>query len=204
MNTTKKSVKKVPSKTSVKKKTVVRNNKSKKTPKTITLKKFFLIVVILCSIEFILFYIANAYFTRNSSVKEFIVSDKDYLYEKAIEYVNNNYYDGVESVGDVVKMGVTESNNGDYNYVYLWVVPNTYYVKTETNTSKSDATLYKVVFKDYAIVNCIVPKDSVYVNFSNEELHEFCPNDVVYRAIKKYGSVSPSSFVTSFKLGFDL
>ncbi len=139
------------------------NKKSKKT------------IAILC-IGFIL--ILGALFYYNEKTKVNLVTDSDYLYDKALEYIRN---DEIKTNPDSNKKdfnafytyyGFGIEEKGDYKYAYMWIVSYSYYIEKEGYLESSLANFNpcKVTFKDDEVVKVKYPKSGKFYESSVIEM----------------------------------
>ena len=94
-------------------------------------KKIFLIIIGVVVLLLIGYYIFNLFLDRTN-----FVTDYDYLYDVAVDYlkVNNSddYYKNNEDYQLLIsydKFGISQDEN--YKYAYMWILKESYYVKNE-------------------------------------------------------------------------
>lgn len=127
------------------------------------------IIIIVCTIYYNLFYKIN------------LITDSDYLYNYAIEYLKrenlnndtnanekdyNNFY-------SYHKFGIEKKN--DYKYVYMWVFSQSNYIEKEEygsalTTGYVKSLPYKITFKDNKVIKVENPKsEKTIINFIKKE-----------------------------------
>ena len=118
--------------------------------------------------------------------KEVYITNSDYLYEKAIEYLyeTDDYsfkdQEQYKLFIDYKGFGITEDE--EYKYVYMWVLKQSYYVKNNKIISGPGSSMpYKFRYdKDDILMDFETPKDgSEYV----KSIKKMYPDDIEQNAI---------------------
>lgn len=165
--------------------------------------KLFLVFIPIIMIGFITLFMLNKnqFFQSIVRDKETIVSDKDYLYEKGVNYLKNKYHDlntrkeqkDYNVLISYQKFGITKDK--DYYYAYMWVLSESYFVKNdELFQGRSNSSLYKISFSNDEVVGYDMPgngkssENSEYSVMSKEydfadSLKTLCLNKEVYNNI---------------------
>lgn len=128
-------------------------------------------IILICLVTILLIIVIVLSLNRNK--KEYYITDNEYLYDVAINYLreeeyqsnnpdseNDNYhfffaYDG---------LGITEDR--EYKYAYMWILGESYYIENEERQYSSGYSMFfKFTFKDNEVVKYDIPKDgSEYTN----------------------------------------
>ena len=170
------------------------------------IKKIFLLIIPILIIVFITLFILNKnqFFQNIVKDEETIVTDKDYLYEKGVDYIKSKYHDlntrkeqkDYNVLVSYEKFGITK--NKDNYYAYMWVLSESYFVKNdELFQGRSNSSLYKIKFLNDEVVGYDMPDDGIDSekaeystmvkdnDFANS-LKTICPNKEVYNKIMDY------------------
>lgn len=178
-------------------------------------KKIYIFVFIIAIILILCFYLISNKKINNVINREKIVLNKDYLYEKGVEYIKLKYHDlatrkessDYQVIVSYKPFGIT--NDGTYDYAYMWVLSESYFVKKDSlYNGRSNSSLYKIYFKNDKIIkyympldgkedesaeNYVMDKDGIQFKSSdnqesdfNIELKSNCLNKMVYNEIKNY------------------
>lgn len=98
--------------------------------------------------------------------KENIVEDKDYLYDKGSEFIKNKFYDlntrkdsdDYQVIVSYEPLGIT--NDGTYDYTYMWVLSESYFVRNDNlYNGRTNSSLYKIYFQNDEVVDYYMPLD---------------------------------------------
>lgn len=131
-------------------------------------KKKSFTVLISISIIFIIIMLGLIYYHFNFGIN--LVSDSDYLYEEAINYMKKDELkNGVDSSKNDFNIfysyyGFGIEEKGDYKYAYMWIYYESYYIEeSDVLVIDSSASLpCKVTFNDDKVINIEYPKDGSY------------------------------------------
>lgn len=128
---------------------------------------------------------------NNEKNGENYITDYEYLYDVAVEYLKNQ--DSKENTSDHQKdnyhffvaydgFGITEKD--DTKYAYMWILGESYYLdKNEVKEASGYSIFHKFTFKDNKVINVEIPKDgSEYV----KSVKEMCPDKKMERKILNY------------------
>lgn len=148
--------------------------------------KYGLILMIICIIIVLLFI-----FLGNNG--ENYISDNEYLYDKAINYLKEKEYQEINSMHDKKGyhfflsydgLGITEKK--DNKYAYMWVLGEGYYLEEdEPVESNGYSMFYKFTFKDNEVVKYEIPKDG---NEYTESIKKMSIDKDMYKKIINYDS----------------
>lgn len=170
-------------------------------------KLFLLFIpIIIIMISFITLFMLNKNqtFQNEAKDKETIVYDKDYLYEKGVDYLKSKYHDlntrkeqnDYNVLISYEKFGIT--NDKDYYYAYMWVLSESYFVKNdELFQGRSNSSLYKIIFFNDEVVGYDMPgngksnENSEFSVMSKEydfadSLKTICLNNKIYNNVMNY------------------
>lgn len=115
-----------------------------------------------------------AFIVIKNSLKETIVNEKDYLYEKVEQYLINqeqphyfletkdskpNYnVSDFKVFTDIAKLGIRQCK--DETYVYVWALVESYYIQDGKLIHNSGSSIpYKFILKNDEIITYEIPKD---------------------------------------------
>lgn len=126
-------------------------------------------------IMFIIIFIILNYIIYSSFFKKTnYITDHEYLYDIAIEYLKNNdeiynhYLQNEEDCQMIISYdGFEIAQDKEYKYAYMWIIEEIYYVsagKLYRDTGSSMA--YKFTFKNNEVVEYEIPRDG----------SEYCPS----------------------------
>lgn len=130
-------------------------------------KKIFLVIV-----GVIALLVVNCFIYNLFSDKTNFITDYDYLYDVAIDYLKNNneddYYKNNEDYQLLISYdGFGISEDKDYKYAYMWILEESYYVKNGKLYSGSGSSMaYKFTFKDNKVLKYEIPEDGSYYSSS--------------------------------------
>lgn len=141
-------------------------------------------------ILFITIFMILSYIIYNSLLKKNnYITDHEYLYGIAIEYLKNNdeiynyYLQNKEDCQMIISYdGFEIAQDKEYKYAYMWIIEEIYYVfdgKLYINTGSSMA--YKFTFKDDEVVKYEIPKDG---NENGPSIKKMFPKDISSRILK--------------------
>ena len=161
------------------------------------------------------FYYRNRPIHQKDTDTETMVSDKDYLYDKGIEFIKEKFHDlntrkeqkDYQVFVSVEKFGITEKDN--YNYVYMWVLSESYFVKDDQLfNGRSNSSFYRIIFLEDEIFDYDMPingrdyedtesyvmdKNYAFVKSEDDpesdfskELKSLCGNHEIYQKIMDY------------------
>lgn len=115
------------------------------------------------------------------------VTDQDFLYTKAIDYIANehkdNYYDNKKEdyqvFSDYKGFGISENEKKNEKYAYMYVVVESYYTKNEKiRSSARSSTPYKFTFNENnEVINYETPNDCGEDNY-RKTIKRIFPNDI--------------------------
>lgn len=126
-------------------------------------KKVFLITTGVIALVLISYFIFNLF-----SDKTNFITDYDYLYDVAIDYLKANneddHYINNEDYQLLISYdGFGISKDKNYKYAYMWILKESYYVKNEKLYLGSGSSMaYKFTFKDDKVLKYEIPKDGSY------------------------------------------
>ena len=119
------------------------------------------------------------------------ITDYDYLYDAAIEYLkttNDDYYQNNEDYQLLISyegFGLSEDDN--YKYAYMWILKESYYTKSgKLYLGSRSSTAYKIIFKDNKVSRYEIPQDG---NRYQPSMKKMFPKEV-YKKISKYDTSS--------------
>lgn len=114
------------------------------------------------------------------------VTDHDFLYSKAIEYIVNKhkeeYYNNEEDYQvftDYKGFGISENQKKNEKYAYMYVLVESYYTKNEKIRSDSGSCMpYKFTFNENnEVINYEIPNDCGEQNYKNS-IERIFPRDI--------------------------
>ena len=119
--------------------------------------------------------------------KEKKVTDSDYLYEEAVNYIINND-DNKDKENERYKLFVNYTSFGitkdeEHRYVYMWINEESYYVEdNKIITSSGSSMPYKFTFdlKENNVIKYEIPRDG---NEYVKSIKEMYPNNLEKKAI---------------------
>lgn len=187
-------------------------------------KNYYPVIVFIILSCLLFFFYQKGFFSEKTDNKsneikisntETIITDKDYLYDKCVEYIKSKYHDlntrkaekDYQVIVSYEPFGIT--NDGNYDYAYMWVLSESYFVKHDIlYNGRSNSSLYKFYFKDDEIVDYYMPingkdsekaesyiMDKTRIQFKssenqesdfNIELKKNCLNKDIYSKIVNY------------------
>lgn len=122
--------------------------------------------------------------------KEYYITDHEYLYEQAIQYLKENDSEKSKEKEDYQlfisydKLGITEKE--DTKYIYMWILSESYYVENKTLQSESGSSMfYKFKLENGKITGYENPKDG---DLYAPSIKEMCPNVVMRNKVLNYES----------------
>jgi hypothetical protein len=134
-----------------------------------------------------LMVIVSLFIITGCSNKENYITDYEYLYDTAVQYIIDNDTNP-EKNNDRYKMfvdynvfGITEDEN--YRYVYMWIAEESYYIADNKIISGSGSSMpYKITFElnDNKVIKIETPKDG---NEYTSSIKEMYPDDIENKAI---------------------
>lgn len=139
-------------------------------------------IVIITIMAIILLLIITTIILENN--KTTWVTDHDFLYSKAIDYIVNKhkteYYNNEEDYqvfADYKGFGISENKNKNEKYAYMYVLVESYYTKHEKIRSGSGSCIpYKFTFNENnEIINCEIPEDG---SRHTESIKRIFPNAI--------------------------
>lgn len=135
----------------------------------------------ICFLVFVLIIVIGV-FILNRTENTVWITDNEFLYDKAIEYVvkqssTNGYYNDENDYNiftDYEGFGIEEKKNK--KIVYMWILKEEYYVKNnELEMGEGSSMPYKFVFENNEVVDYEVPKDGSYYTSSIKDMF---PNSI--------------------------
>lgn len=139
-------------------------------------KKIGLIIFIIAVILIAIISLAIIVFDKQNNTNW--VTDSDYLYDLAKEYIieENTALDTGDKkekdfkvFADYEGFGIEEKNNN--KYVYMWILEEAYYVKNDKLRSGSGSSMaYKFTFENDKVVKYQTPMDGTYYTSSIKDL----------------------------------
>lgn len=140
-----------------------------------------IVVIVLLTVSYFIY--------ETISKKTYFITDHEYLYDTAIEFLkkntNDSYQDkeGYQRIISYKGFGISEDDT--YKYAYMWILDESYYVKNEKLYSGSGSSIaYKFTFKDNKVSKYEMPKDGSYYQSSMKKLFP----KTVYYEISKFNS----------------
>ena len=134
-----------------------------------------------------LMVIVSLFIITGCSNKENYITDYEYLYDTAVQYIIDND-PNPEKNNDRYKMfvdyngfGITEDEN--YRYVYMWIAEESYYIADNKIIMGSGSSMpYKFTFElnDNKVIKIETPK---YGNEYGSSIKEMYPDDIENKAI---------------------
>lgn len=130
-------------------------------------KKIFLVIAGIFTLLLISYFIYNLFSNKTN-----YITDHEYLYDIAIDYLKNNneddYYKNNEDYQlftSYDEFGISEDK--DYKYAYMWILEESYYVKNgKLYLGSGSSMAYKFTFKDNKVLKYEIPKDGSYYSSS--------------------------------------
>ena len=123
--------------------------------KKIEITIFILILLLIGVIGIILF---NLFYDRTNYIK-----GHDYLYDVAIDYLRSHKDDlhrGDDYQQIISYHGFGISSDDKYQYAYMWILEESYYVKDQKLYSGSGSSMaYKFTFRNDKVVRYEIPLD---------------------------------------------
>lgn len=112
------------------------------------------------------------------------ISDSDYLYDKAIDYLRDNdtnpdkKYSNYKMFLDYKGFGIAKDKK--YKYAYMWIIVDSYYVKNKRLVNSTSHSIpYKFIFKkNDKVVKYVMPSDG--------RDYEFTIKGIFPKKIQKY------------------
>jgi hypothetical protein len=114
----------------------------------------------------LLLFIAYVIFEFILKENECWITDNEFLYDKAISYLENeeNEYlkdknlENYKVFTDYDGFGITEK--GNKKYVYMWILKETYYIQDdEVKMYQGSSMAYKFTFENNEVIEYEIPKD---------------------------------------------
>ena len=151
------------------------------------MKKINILLILICSIIII---VGSIILINN---KEHYITDNEYLYDIALNYLINK--DDEESNSDHDRenyhffatydgLGITEKNN--IQYIYMWVLGESYYLdKGEIKGLSGYSMFYKFTFENNKIINVEIPEDGS--NYK-KSIKKMCPDSKMINKVLNYNS----------------
>ena len=148
--------------------------------------KYLFILIFVSIIIFLLFKLIG-----NNGEK--YISDNEYLYNRAINYLKEKEYEEINPVHDKEGyhfflsydgLGITEDK--EYKYAYMWILGEGYYLEEDKpKNSNGYSMFYKFTFKDDMVVKYDIPKDG---NEYTESIKKMSIDKEMYKKIINYDS----------------
>ncbi len=117
---------------------------------------------------------------------ESYITDYDFLYEKAINYLIQNNDDvefdreGYKQFASYKTFGI--STDGEYKYAYMWILLEAYYIQNnQIYNSSGSAMPYKFTFKNNEVIGYTIPEDGSYYASSIKKIF---PKDLQAKILK--------------------
>ena len=150
-------------------------------------------LIIICICIFIIGIVYGVIVGSNKTNKLAYITDNDYLYDIAKEYLINqeketshdkdmpNFNSFIAYKG----FGIQENSDKTEKYAYMWVLQENYYVLNNQLCSSTGSSVpYKFTFKDGKVVKYDIPEDGSYYTSSMKKIF---PKDI-YNEISQYGN----------------
>ena len=154
-----------------------------------------IIVLIVCICLLVIGIICGVIMGLNKTNEATYITDKDYLYETAKEYLINQVKESshdkdmpnFNSFVAYKGFGIQENSDKTEKYAYMWVLQENYYsFDNQIYTSTGSSIPYKFTFKDDKVIKYDIPEDGSQYTSSMKKLF---PSDV-YNKIISYDSSS--------------
>lgn len=149
--------------------------------------------IIMKKVTLCLILIISIFMITGCNRKENYLTDNDYLYDIAVQYIIDNdnnlekNNDRYKVFTDYNEFGITKDEK--YRYVYMWIVEESYYVVDNKLVIGPGSSMpYKFIFelKDNKIVQYEVPKDgNEYTSSVREMYPDDIENNVIHYQIKE-------------------
>ena len=153
------------------------------------------IVLIIVCILIVIVGIIYGVIVLNNKNEEVYITDNDFLYDVAKEYLINQEKETSHDK-DMPKFnsfiaykgfGIQENSNKTEKYAYMWILQENYYsVDNKIHLGTGSSMPYKFTFKDDKVLKYDIPEDGSYYTSSMKNLF---PSDV-YNKIISYDSSS--------------
>ena len=152
--------------------------------------KIALIIICICIVICGIIYVVIA---LNKKDKVTYITDNDFLYDIAKEYLINqeketahdkdmpNFNSFIAYKG----FGIQENSDKTEKYAYMWILQENYYVLNNQLCSSTGSSIaYKFTFKDNKVAKYDIPEDGSHYTSSMKKIF---PSDV-YNRISQYGN----------------
>lgn len=147
--------------------------------KLLIVKSFLIIFIIIITIIF-----AN-------KREEHYITEYDYLYDTAIEYIKEKEQNRIDLNDDKEDynifitydpLGITEDK--EYKYAYMWVLLEGYYIdNNKIEMSSGYSVFHKITFQGNKVVNVEIPEDgSLY----KKSIIKMCPDKALQKKVLSY------------------
>lgn len=120
--------------------------------------------------------------------REVYITDHEYLYDIAIQYLIDNDDDLYKNKEDYQLFlsyegfGITAKD--DNKYAYMWILEETYYVENDVLEKGSGSSMfYRFTFKDNGVIKYELPRDG---NEYTKSIKELCPNRSMINKVLNY------------------
>lgn len=133
-------------------------------------------VILICLV--ILLIIIGIILSLNHNQNEFYITDHEYLYDIAIDYLKEEEYHSNNPDSDknnyhffftYDEFGITKDEK--YKYAYMWILGESYYLENnEKNPSGGYSMFFKFTFEGNKVLKYDVPKDGSEYTKSIKEL----------------------------------